>query len=53
MHPPITTRHLANLHGFTAIIKVFFFKFGFKVGVEVSIVNEPLVLKTLIFQTGE
>jgi hypothetical protein len=27
-----------------------FFKFGVEVGVEQSIVNEPLVLKTLIFK---
>jgi hypothetical protein len=30
---------------------MFFFKYGVEVGVEESIVNEPLVLKTLIFQT--
>jgi hypothetical protein len=30
-----------------------FFKFGVEVGVEESIVNKPLVLKTLIFQIGE
>jgi hypothetical protein len=32
--------------------KVCFFKFGVEVGVEELIVNEPLVLKTLIFQTA-
>jgi hypothetical protein len=31
--------------------RMFFFKYGVEVGVEESIVNEPLVLKTLIFQT--
>jgi hypothetical protein len=29
-----------------------FFKFGVEVGVQESIVNEPLFLKTLIFQTA-
>jgi hypothetical protein len=33
-------------------IKGVFFKFRVEVGVEESIVNEPLVLKTLIFQTA-
>jgi hypothetical protein len=36
---------------FTLIIKEVFFLFGVEIGVEESIVNEPLVLKTLIFQT--
>jgi hypothetical protein len=31
----------------------FFLKFGVEVGVEESIVNEPLVLKTLIFQIAD
>jgi hypothetical protein len=30
-----------------------FFKFDVEVGVEESIVNEPLVLKTLTFQTAD
>jgi hypothetical protein len=30
-----------------------FFKFGIEVGVEESIVNEPVVLRTLIFQTAD
>jgi hypothetical protein len=30
-----------------------FYQFGIEVGVEESIVNEPLVLKTLIFQTAD
>jgi hypothetical protein len=34
-------------------IKVFFFKFGVEVGVEKSIVTEPLVLKTLISQIAD
>jgi hypothetical protein len=35
-------------------IKVFFFfKFGLEVGVEKSIVTEPLVLKTLISQIAD
>jgi hypothetical protein len=29
-----------------------FFKFGVEIGVKESIVNEPLVLKTLIFQNN-
>jgi hypothetical protein len=31
----------------------FFFKFGVEVGFEESIVNEPFVLKTLIFQIAD
>jgi hypothetical protein len=34
-------------------IKGVFLKFGVEVGVEESIVNDPLVLKTLIFQIGQ
>jgi hypothetical protein len=30
-----------------------FFKFGVEVGAEESIVNEPLALKTLIFQVAD
>jgi hypothetical protein len=41
-------------HQHCTIIKgVFFFKFGVEVGFEELIVNEPLVLKTLIFQAAD
>jgi hypothetical protein len=33
--------------------KWYFFKFDVEVGVEESIVNEPLVLNTLTFQTAD
>jgi hypothetical protein len=33
--------------------KVYFFQFGVEVGAEESILNELLVLKTLIFQTAD
>jgi P2-related tail formation protein len=38
---------------FQTRVKGVFLKFGVEVGVEESIVNEPLVLKTLIFQIAD
>jgi hypothetical protein len=38
---------------FSDTFKGYFLKFGVEVGVEESIVNEPLVSKTLIFQIAD
>jgi hypothetical protein len=48
-----TSTKLDELNQFTNVCKGCFLKFGVEVGVEESIVNEPLVLKTLIFQIAD